>query len=186
MGSPGGSAGKESACNAGDLGSIPGLGRFPGEMKGYPLQYSGLENSKGCKDSDTYYMSSYFWCHQCVCFPEVVFKILCVSAHVLFSSKYNYLCVLLETKISLYPKMFKKNSICLFNHPSVQFSSVAQSSLTLCDSMNCSTPGLRVHHQLQESTQTHVHQVGDATQPSLPLSSPSPTHNLSQHQGLFK
>ena len=45
---PCGSAGKESACNAGDLGSIPGLGRFPGEGKGYPLQYSGLENSMGC------------------------------------------------------------------------------------------------------------------------------------------
>ena len=47
-GSPGGSAGKESACNAGDLGSIPGLGRSPGEGKGYPLQYSGLENFMDC------------------------------------------------------------------------------------------------------------------------------------------
>ena len=45
---PGGSAGKESTCNAGDLGSIPGLGRYPGEGKGYPLQYSGLENSMDC------------------------------------------------------------------------------------------------------------------------------------------
>ena len=45
---PGGSAGKESACNAGDLGSIPGLGRSPGEEKGYPLQYSGLDNSMDC------------------------------------------------------------------------------------------------------------------------------------------
>ena len=48
LGFPGGSAGKESACNAGDLGSIPGLGRSPGEGKGYPLQYSGLENSMDC------------------------------------------------------------------------------------------------------------------------------------------
>ena len=48
MGFPGGSVGKESACNAGDLGSIPGLGRSPGEGKGYPLQYSGLENSMDC------------------------------------------------------------------------------------------------------------------------------------------
>ena len=47
---PGGSAGKESACNAGDLGLIPGLGRAPGEGKGYPLQYSGLENSMDCID----------------------------------------------------------------------------------------------------------------------------------------
>ena len=48
MGFPDGSAGKESACNTGDLGSIPGLGRFPGEGKGYPLQYSGLETSMDC------------------------------------------------------------------------------------------------------------------------------------------
>ena len=49
VGFPGGSAGKESACNAGDLGLVPGLGRSPGEGKGYPLQYSGLENSRDCK-----------------------------------------------------------------------------------------------------------------------------------------
>ena len=54
------------------------------------------------------------------------------------------------------------------------FSSVAQSCLTLCNPMNCSTPGLPVHHQLPEFTQTHVHWVGDAIQPSHPLSSPSP------------
>ena len=70
---------------------------------------------------------------------------------------------------------------------SVQFSSVAQSCPTLCDPMNCSTPGLPVHHQLPEFTQTHVHQVGDAIQPSHPLSSPSPpAPNPSQHQGLFQ
>ena len=70
---------------------------------------------------------------------------------------------------------------------SVQFSSVAQSCLTLCDSMNHSTPGLPVHHQLLELAQTHVHWVSDAIQPSHPLSSPSPPAlNLSQHQGLFK
>ena len=70
---------------------------------------------------------------------------------------------------------------------SVQFISVAQSCPTLCDPMNCSTPGLPVHHQLLESTQTHVHRVDDAIQPSHPLSSPSPpAFNLSQHQGLFK
>ena len=57
---------------------------------------------------------------------------------------------------------------------SVQFSSVAQSCLTLCDPMNCSTPGLPVHHQLPEFTQTHVHRVSDAIQPSHPLSSPFP------------
>ena len=67
-----------------------------------------------------------------------------------------------------------------------QFSSV-QSHPTLCDPMNCSTPGLPVHHQLLGSTQAHVHWVGDAIQPSHPLSSPSPlAFNLSQHQGLFQ
>ena len=67
------------------------------------------------------------------------------------------------------------------------FSSVAQSCLTLCDPMSCSTPGLPVQHQLLEPMQTHVHWVGDAIQPSHPLSSPSPPAlNLSQHRGLFK
>ena len=70
---------------------------------------------------------------------------------------------------------------------SVQFGSVSQSGLTLCDPMNCSMPGLPVYHQLSEFTQTHVHWVGDAIQPSHPLSSPSPPAlNLSQHQDLFK
>ena len=70
---------------------------------------------------------------------------------------------------------------------SVQFSSVAQTCLTLCDPMNHSTPGLPVHHQLWEFTQTHVHWVGDAIQPSHPLSSPSPpAPNPSQDQGLFQ
>ena len=69
----------------------------------------------------------------------------------------------------------------------VQFSSVTQSCPTLCNPMDCSTPGFPVHHQLLEPTQTHVHWVGDAVQPSYPLSSPSsPAFNLSQHQGLFQ
>ena len=67
------------------------------------------------------------------------------------------------------------------------FSSVAQSCPTLCNSMNRSKPGLPVHHQLLEFTQTHIHPVGDAVQPSHPLSSPSPSApNPSQHQGLFQ
>ena len=65
------------------------------------------------------------------------------------------------------------------------FTSVAQSCLTLCDPMDCSMPGLPIHHQLPEFTQTH--RVNDAIQPSYPLLSPSPPAlNLSQHQGLFK
>ena len=71
--------------------------------------------------------------------------------------------------------------------PTVQFSLVAQSCLTLCNPMGCSMPGLPVHHQLPELTQSHVHWVGDAIQPSHPLSSPSPpAFSLSQQQGRFK
>ena len=74
-----------------------------------------------------------------------------------------------------------------FVYRGVQFRSVAQSCPTLCDPMNCSTPGLPVHHQRPEFTQTHVHWVSDAIQPSHPLSSPSPpAFNLFQHQSLFK
>ena len=69
----------------------------------------------------------------------------------------------------------------------VQFSSVAQSSLTLYDPMDCSMPGFPVHHHLLEFNQTHVHWDSDAIQSSHPLSSPSPpAFNLSQHQGLFQ
>ena len=74
------------------------------------------------------------------------------------------------------------NTIC-----SAMFSSVAQSCPTLCNPVHCSMPGLPVHHQLLEFTQSHVHRVGDAIQPSHPLSSPSPpAPNPSQHQGLFQ
>ena len=68
-----------------------------------------------------------------------------------------------------------------------QFSSVTQLCLTLCDPMNRSMPGLPVHHQLPEFTQTHAHRVSNTIQPSHPLLSPSPpAHNPSQHQGLFQ
>ena len=87
--------------------------------------------------------------------------------------------------INRYHRIFFKNYYFLIS--SVQFSSVTQWCLTLCDPMDCSTPGLSVHHQLPEFTQTHVHWVGDVIQPSHPLSSPSPpTFNLSQLHGLFK
>ena len=69
----------------------------------------------------------------------------------------------------------------------VQFSSVTQSCSTLCDPMNCSMPGILLHHQLLEFTQTDAHQVGDAIQPSHSLLAPSPpAPNPSQHQGLFQ
>ena len=73
------------------------------------------------------------------------------------------------------------------NHDAFQFSIVTQSCPTLCDPMNHSMPGLPVHHQIPEFTQTHAHRVSDTIQPSHPLSSPSPPAlNLSQHQSLFK
>ena len=81
---------------------------------------------------------------------------------------------------------FKITRFWFIRH-SVQFSSVTQSCPTLCDPMNRSKPGLPVHHQLPEFTQTHVHRVGDAIKPSDPLSSPSPSApNPSQHQSFFQ
>ena len=83
-----------------------------------------------------------------------------------------------ESSWSLLSYPFVKSTACC--------SSVAQSCPILCSPMDCNTPGFPVLHYLQEFAQTHVHRVSDATQPSHPLSSPSPpTFNLSQHQGLF-
>ena len=123
---PDSSVSKESAHNTGDFGSIPGLGRFPGEEKGYPLQYSGLENAMGC------------------------------IVHGVTKSR---------TRLSDFHFPF------ILSH---QFSSVTQLCPTVCDPMNRSIPGLPVHHQVPEFTQTHVHRVGDAIQPSQSLSSPYP------------
>ena len=85
------------------------------------------------------------------------------------------------------PMRHKHAYIWLDMEKNLQFSSVTQSCPTLCDPTNCSTPGLPVHHQLLKFAQTHVHRVGDAIQPSHPLSSPPPpAPNPSQHQGLFQ
>ena len=82
--------------------------------------------------------------------------------------------------------MDKEDMVHIYTQWNIQFSSVAKSCPTLCDPLKHSTPGLPVHHQLSEPTQTHVHRVGDAIQPSHPLLSPSPPAlNLSQHQGLL-
>ena len=119
LGFPGGSAGKESACNAGDLASIPWLARSPGGGKGYPLQYSSLENSMKC------------------------------TVHGVAKS---------QTPLSDFHFLYQLNYQGIPISPiSAQFSSVAQLCPTLCDPMGCSTPGLPVHHQPPEFTQTHVH-----------------------------
>ena len=94
--------------------------------------------------------------------------------------------LLIPSRVFLISVIMLFFSVCLLFNSS-QFSSVTQSCLTLCDPMNRSTPGLPVHHQLLEFTQTHVHRVSDATQPSHLLSSPSPpAPNPSQHQSLFQ
>ena len=90
-----------------------------------------------------------------------------------------------EENLSFSPSYHRclKHSMCSVQFSSDQFSSVAQSCWTLCDPMNCSRPGLPVHYKLPEFTQTHVHWIGDAIQPSRPLSSSSPpAPNPSQHQ----
>ena len=92
-------------------------------------------------------------------------------------------------KLSLPPKHFYAHFSVWENSgekKDEQFGSVSQSCLIICDLMDHRTPGFPVHHQLPGLPQTHVHQVGDGIQPSYPLLSPSPTFNLSQHQGLFQ
>ena len=89
--------------------------------------------------------------------------------------------------LSTTPHCVLRVCVCVFKFEFFQFSSVTQSCPTLCKPMNHSMPGLPVHHKLLESTQTHVHRVSDAIQPSQPLPSPSPpAPNPSQHQGLFQ
>ena len=105
-----------------------------------------------------------------------------VSLSILVSSRYMPQSGIVGSYGGFIPSFLRNLPVDLY-----QFSSAAQLCLTLCDPMNFSTPGLPVYHQLLESTQTHVHWVGNAIQPSHPLSSPSPlAFNLSYHQGLSK
>ena len=93
----------------------------------------------------------------------------------------------IKKQISGCLELGSKERILLGDSYAFQLSSVAQSCLTLCNPMDCSTSGSPVHHQFLEPIQTHVHRVGDAIQPSHPLSSPSPpAFNPSQHQDLFQ
>ena len=95
-------------------------------------------------------------------------------------------CLVIFGNALLFFQLYIFKKAFIFNWRIIQFSSVTQWCLTLCDPMNYSTPGFLVHHQLPETTQTHVHRVGDI-QLSHPLSCPSPpTFNLSQHQSLFQ
>ena len=146
-----------NAGNALNPCSIPGSGRSPGGEHGGPLQYSCLENPM---DRGAWWAAFH--------------KVAKTWRWLKWLSTASDLCHVLEMH----------SPICL---SSVQFSSVAQSCPTLCNPMNRSMPGRPVHHQVPEFTQTQVHRVSDAIQPSHPLSSPSPpAPNPFQHQGLFQ
>ena len=122
--------------------------------------------------------------YQIICFHSKLILFLSTQSYFLSDGfTIKFACQIVNS-IDKFSRTFKLHS---FRQHSVQFSSVAQSCPTLCDPMNCSTPGLPVHHQLPEFTQTHIHRVGDAIQPSHPLSSPPPpAPNPSQHQSLFQ
>ena len=116
----------------------------------------------------TFFLTNIFTCYMLFVFPHVSNAIW---YHTYTKKGLLHYCKLLS----------------VWEYVSVQFSPVTQSCPTLCNPMDCSTLGLPVHHQLPEFTQTCFHGVGDAIQPSHPLSSSSPpTFNHSQHQGLFK
>ena len=166
---------KNPPANAGDardLGSTPGSGRSPGEGNGNPLQYSCLENpvDRGA-----------WWAAVCgVAQSRTWLKRL--------SSSSQYFCLKnsMDRGASWATVWVTKRHNWATNTHISQFSSVTQSCPTLSNPMDCSKPGFPVHHQLLEIAQIHVHWIGDAIQPSHPLSSPSPAFNISQQEGLFQ
>ena len=117
------------------------------------------------------------------------FKSILFTISTFLSSLRNFSFVLLPKNFVVLPFTFTCNTFRVVFHiwSPLQFSSITQPCPTLCNPMDCSTPGFLVPHQLPEAVQTHVNQVGDAIQSPYPLSSPSPpAFNLSEHQGLFK
>ena len=190
VGFPGGSGGKESACSAGDLGSIPGFGRSPGEGNSHPTQvfwpgeFHGQRSLAGYspwghKESDTTEWLSLYWGQGQSYFGPKIYLSNCsplgTNPSIASSCRKHY--------TGLPTKFFRFFCNVLWKNPnermahmvspsefpqisgkksSVQFNSVAQLCPTLCDPMDCSTPGFPVHHQLPELAQTHVHRVGDA------------------------
>ena len=158
---PGCPAVKNLFANAGDASSILGSWRSPGKGNGSSLQYSCLENPMNSRD---------WW----------------AMVHVVAKSQ-TWLSDWAHTHTWLWGRLLITTLMEIIAFRSDQIRSVTQSCLTLCDPMNRSTPGLPVHHELPQFTQTHVHRVSDAIQPSHPLSSPSPpAPNPSQHQSHFQ
>ena len=157
LGFPCGSAGKESACNAEDLGLISGLGRFPWRRERLPTPvFLGFSCGSAGKES--------------ACSAGDLGSIPGLGRSPEEGKGYLLQFSGLENSMDR-----------------IVISSVAHLCPTLCNPLDCSTPGFPIHHQLLEPAQTHVLKIGHAMQPSHPLSSPSPpTFNLSQHQGLFK
>ena len=132
-------------------------------------------------DKIKHYVEFDSWCsYRSLCY----FNVSCQSLKIInFDWLFN---ILFLCSFSLFQNGAHPQS-SYYTLPSVEFSSVTQSCPTLCDPMNHSTPGLPVHHQLLEFTQTNVHRVSDAIQPSHPLSSSSPpAPNPSHHQSLFQ
>ena len=154
---------KNPPANAGDVGLIPGSRRSPGEGNGNPLRYSCLENP----------MDRGAW-------RATVHGVPKSQTHTIREGR----------GCREEGGAAKKHQCSLgagsCSKRSAQFNSVAQSCPTLFNPSDCSTRGFPVHHQLPGLTQTYVHKVGDAIQPSHPLLSPfPPAFNFSQHQGLF-
>ena len=186
-------SGKESAGRAGDRGdtdSLHGLGRCPGGGYGNPLQYSCQGNTvdRGAWLATVHGVAkSWTWLIWLSTYAYIDTKYnwsMSVKSHQLYLTLWTLWMVALKAHLSMgFSRQEHWNGLPF---ASVQFSSVAQLCPTLCDPMNHSTPSLPVHHQLLEFTQTHVHRVSDAIQPSHPLSSPSPAPNPSQHQSLFQ
>ena len=183
---------KIQSINKESMGFFPGLRRSPGEGKGYPLQYSVQENSMyhvvlGVAKSRTQLRDFHFLTSspiQSLLVFSFVRKWCLQLLNFLWNFEHNI--------VSLIWSLFNISSdfwLLNYNHCFyyLQFSSVAQLCPTLCDPRNCSTPGLPVHHNLPEITETHVHWDSDAIQPSHPLLSPfPPAPNPSQHQSLFQ
>ena len=157
----------------------------------YLAHFSGTEFVSFCLISREFCGSREWkdaWLYVCVHLPAhtnwcifLTYYFSCLS-YLIWEEWYLSSRALLKIKKLVFSKIFKRPD----QFSSVQFSSVAQSCPALCNPIDCSAPGLSVHHQVPEFTQTHVHRVGDAIQPSHLLSTPSPPAvNLSQHQGLF-